>query len=196
MTGVQTCALPIYESGYFNLVDSPEEADYAIVFVYPKSGNYFSATPGLLELDLCENKTNKAIDGSEYVETTVSRIDEINNIATKVHQHGGKLIVSVNSTMPWLLGNVEPQADALIASFETFVEAQLDVLVGEFKPVGKLPFTFPKSEEVIAVDENGVCISPNDVPGYDKDKYMPENMTYAYEDTDGNVYRLGYGLRY
>ena len=69
-------------------------------------------------------------------------------------------------------------------------------MIGRVSPVGKLPFTFPKSEGVIAVDDKGVCISPNDVPGYDKDKYMPDGLTYAYEDEDGNIYKLGHGLSY
>ncbi|MDU2829452.1 MAG: glycoside hydrolase family 3 C-terminal domain-containing protein, partial [Anaerococcus sp.] len=99
-------------------------------------------------------------------------------------------------TMPWLLDSIEEKADALCANFETYVDAQLDVLLGKVSPVGKLPFTFPQSEKVIAVDENGQCISPNDVPGYDKDKYMPEGMTYAYKDKDGNIYKLGHGLSY
>ena len=41
------------------IVEDVEDAEYIFVQITPKSGNYFSATPGLLELDLCENKTNK-----------------------------------------------------------------------------------------------------------------------------------------
>ena len=90
------------------LVDSIEEADIALVFLYPQSGNYFSATPGLLELALCENKKNKAVDGSEYKETTISDLNRVFEIADEVKKHGGKFILSVNSNMPWLLDNVEP----------------------------------------------------------------------------------------
>ena len=46
------------------------------------------------------------------------------------------------------------------------------------------------------MDADGVCVSPNDVPGYAKEQYMPEGLTYAYTDTDGNVWRLGHGLTY
>lgn len=48
-------------------------------------------------------------------------------------------------------------------------------MLGNDEPTGILPLTLPASEEVIAVDEAGNCVSRNDVPGYDKDKYMPED---------------------
>lgn len=178
------------------IVEDAKEAEYIYVQITPKSGNYFSATPGLLELDLCENKTNKATDGTEYTETTVANIDKLEEFRKIANENGAKVIISVNSTMPWLLEKAEKNADAVLAHFETFTSAQMDVLTGKFAPTGKLPFTFPKDEEVIAVDEEGICISPNDVPGYDKDKYMPEGMTYAYLDECGNEYKLGFGLRY
>ena len=47
-----------------------------------------------------------------------------------------------------------------------------------------------------------VCISPNDVPGYDKDQYMPDAMkdengkAYAYRDAAGNYYELNFVLHY
>ena len=75
-------------------------------------------------------------------------------------------------------------------------------MLGKFAPVGKLPITFPRGDEVLAVDKNGVCISPNDVPGYDKDLYMPTHLkdengkAYAYRDAAGNYYELNFGLNY
>ena len=180
----------------FTLTDNYKEADVAILFLHPKSGDYFSATPGLLELEICENKTEKAIDGSLYEETTLSRMDHLNEVADSVHKNGGKVIISVNVTLAWILGNVEPLADALIAGYDTFFNAQFEVMAGNISPVGVLPLTLPASEDVIAVDENGVCVSRNDVPGYDKDLYMPEGLNYAYKDKDGNVYKMGHGLTY
>lgn len=86
--------------------------------------------------------------------------------------------------------------------FDTYPSATLDVMLGRFAPVGKLPITLPRGDEVLAVNAEGVCISPNDVPGYDKDRYMPDEMkdengkAYAYRDSAGNYYELGFGLRY
>ena len=97
---------------------------------------------------------------------------------------------------------METQSDALLAGFDTYPNATLDVILGRFAPVGKLPVTLPRGEEVLAVNAEGVCISPNDVPGYDKDLYMPDEMkdengkAYAYRDSMGNYYELNFGLSY
>jgi beta-glucosidase len=184
------------ELGQFTLVDQYEEADLAVLFLHPKSGSYFNATPGLLELELCENKTLVALDGSTYQETTLTGMDHLKEVCDSIHSRGGKVIISVNVTLPWILGNVETLADALVAGYDTFYKPQFEVIAGNFEPVGVLPLTLPASEAVIAVDENGDCVSRNDVPGYDKDKYMPEGLQYAYKDSDGNSYQLGHGLRY
>ena len=67
-------------------------------------------------------------------------------------------------------------------------------------PTGKLPLTLPRGDAVLAVNADGVCISPNDVPGYDKDRYMPDSLkdengkAYAYRDAAGNYYEYGFGL--
>jgi beta-glucosidase len=184
------------ELGQFTLTDSYDEADTAILFLHPKSGSYFDATPGLLELEICEDKVLSAVDGKLYQETTLSGMAHLKEVADSIHNRGGNVIISVNVILPWILGNVEPLADALIAGYETFYNAQLEVITGNHKPTGVLPLTLPASDDVIAVRLNGECVSRNDVPGYDKDKYMPEGMSYAYKDSDGNVYKLGHGLTY
>lgn len=184
------------ELGQFTLTDNYEEADIAILFLSPKSGAYFNATPGLLELEICEDKSVDALDGTSYQETTLTGMDHLKEVADNIHIRGGKVIMSVNVILPWILGNVEPLADALIAGYDTYYKAQFEVIAGNSRPVGVLPLTLPASEAVIAVDENGDCVSRNDVPGYDKDKYMPEGLNYAYKDSDGNIYKLGHGLTY
>ena len=112
------------------------------------------------------------------------------------------MIANINFTLAWEVGSVEPYTDSLLAGFDTYPWAVLDVIFGRFSPTGKMPITLPKDDSVLAVNAEGVCISPNDVPGYDKDKYMPENMkdengkAYAYRDSTGNYYELNFGLHY
>ena len=126
----------------------------------------------------------------------------IAEIAEAVHAKGGKVIANVNVTLAWEVGNVEPSCDAFLCGFDTYASAVLDVIFGRFSPVGKLPLTLPRGDEVLKVDKNGVCISPNDVPGYDKDQYMPDSLkdengkAYAYRDAAGNYYEMNFGLRY
>lgn len=185
-----------------------KEADYALLFAAPSSGEYFSATKGYLELDICENKTVCDVDedgcptGTTHKETTLAELEELIRIAGAVHENGGRVIANINFTLAWEPGNVEKQADALLGGFDTFPSAVLDVILGRFSPVGRLPVTLPRDEMVISVDDRGVCISPNDVPGYDKDNYMPSSLkdengkAYAYRDGAGNYYELGFGLAY
>lgn len=190
------------------LVENPAEADYAILMITPSSGEYFNATPGYLELDICENKSVCNVDeegrptAEQHEETTLHGAGRIAEIAKAVHANGGRVIANVNVTLAWELGNVEPYCDALTVGFDTYPSATLDVMFGRFAPTGKLPVTFPRGDEVLAVDADGVCISPNDVPGYDKDQYMPDSLkdengkAYAYRDAAGNYYELNFGLSY
>lgn len=190
------------------LTENPEEADYAVLFVTPSSGEYFNATPGYLELDICEGKEVCDIDEegrpaeTTHKETTLSGAGKIREISETVHKNGGKVIANINFTLAWEVGNVEPYADALLAGFDTYPSATMDVVRGRFSPTGKMPVTLPKDDSVIAVNKDGVCISPNDVPGYEKDKYMPDSMkdengkAYAYRDSMGNYYELNFGLNF
>ena len=188
------------------LVEDAAEADIALLFVSPSSGEYFNATPGYLELDICENKTVHNVDAEgrptadTHTETTLAGAGRLAEIAAAVHAHGGKVISNINFTMAWQVGNVERISDVLLAGFDTYRDATLDVIFGRFVPTGKLPLTLPKGDEVLAVNAQGVCISPNDVPGFDKDRYMPDNLkdengkAYAYRDAAGHYYEYGFGL--
>ena len=191
-----------------DLTETCENADYAILLLSPSSGQYFSATPGYLELDLCDGKVTADVDSkgrpaaATHRETTLYNVKRIASIAQALHARGGKVIANINVTLAWEVGNAEPYCDGFTAGFHTDVSAVLDVIFGRFSPVGKMPITLPRGDEVLKVDENGVCISPNDVPGYDKDKYMPDYLkdekgkAYAYRDTVGNYYEMGFGLNY
>lgn len=190
------------------LTDDYTKADYAILLLTPSSGEYFNATQGYLELELCDNKEVCNVDENGkplkemHSETTLQGIDRIKDIARAIHRNKGKVIANINITLAWEVGPVEPIFDAFTASFDTYISALMDVIFGRFSPMGKLPLTLPRSDAVLAIDENGKCVSPNDVPGYDKDKYMPDDLkdengkAYAYKDSAGNYYELNFGLKY
>lgn len=194
--------------GDVTLTEDYREADYAVLLLNPSSGEYFNATPGYLELDLCDGKAVPDVDGegrptdSTHLETTLSGVDQIREIAEAVHGRGGKVIASVNVTLAWEVGNVEPYCDGFLAGFDTYASAVLDVILGRFSPTGKLPITLPRGDQVLKVNPDGVCVSPNDVPGFDKDLYMPEELkdengkAYAYRDGAGNYYEMNFGLGY
>lgn len=190
------------------LVDDPAAADYAILMLTPSSGAYFNATPGYLEIDICDGKQVPDVDdqcrpmATTHAETTLAGANRIPEIAKAVHANGGKVIANINVTLAWQVGNVEPYVDALTVGFDTYPSATMDVFFGRFAPTGKLPVTLPRGDEVLAVNADGVCISPNDVPGYDKDQYIPDSLkdengkAYAYRDAAGNYYELNFGLTY
>src|SRR5699024_3872053 len=147
----ETAAKEAEELALFTMTDNYAVAATAIRFLQPQSGGYYDARPGLLELELCEDKVLSAMDGTLYQETTLSGMDHLKEVADSIHSRGGKVVMSVNIILPWILGNVEPLADAFITGYDTFFNAQLEVMAGNHKPSGVLPLTLPASDNVIAV---------------------------------------------
>jgi len=202
----------------FTVVDDEDDAEVAFLSVAPggvtNAGTYMNVIDLVEELEVEERlggKQGKAKTGEMTTVTTLEGVKKIAKIAEKVHENGGIVIASINVSSPWILTNLEPYCDGLIAQFSTSTAAQIDVLTGAFNPTGKLPLTMVSCNEVIAVNETTledgtvceICVSPNDVPGYDKDQYIdPEILagvkggSYAYMDAEGNYYRAGFGLSY
>ena len=112
-------------------------ADVAVLFVNPSTGDYFHAT-GLMDLDI-----------HEATNINLAKITAIRAVVDHV-------VVGLNVKQPWLLGNLEPLADALLAGFDTRTETAFDAVVGTFAPTGRLPLTFPIDNAAIAVDEHGI----------------------------------------
>ena len=112
-----------------------------------------------------------------------------------IRAHVDTLVIGLNTKFPWLLDSIEPLADALLMGFDTDDAIMVEAIFGGFSPTGTLPITFPIDADAIAVDEQGRCASPNDVPGFAKEQHM-DGRPYVYVDADGNRYRLGHGLTY
>lgn len=204
-----------FEAAGYTLVESAEEADIALLDVVP--GGIANETPYMAVIDLVDelevdelNTEDQSKTGETVDATTLADVKKIASAADAVHANGGIVVASINISNPWILTNLEPYCDALIGSFSTSVEGRMDVLTGAYNPTGKLPVTMVSCNEVVAVNDTDidgttypVCVSPNDVPGYDKDQYIAEDVlaqspsgSYAYQDADGNVYALSFGLSY
>ena len=67
---------------------------------------------------------------------------------------GVPVVVILLSGRPLILGDVLDQADALVAAWLPGTEGQgvADVLFGDFKPVGKLSFSWPRSMQQIPIN--------------------------------------------
>ena len=72
-----------------------------------------------------------------HEETTLLGTDEIRVISEAIHANGGKVISNINFTLAWMVGNVERYSDALLAGFDTFPEATIDIITGAYTPSGK-----------------------------------------------------------
>jgi beta-glucosidase len=204
-----------FEAAGYTIVSSAEEADIAFLDVVP--GGVSMSADYMAVLDLVDGLEVEQVDtadqsktGDTVEVTTLADVKKIAKAADAVHANGGIVIASINISNPWILTNLEPYCDALIGSFSTSVDARMDVLTGAYNPTGKLPVTMVSCNEVIAVNETEIdgnvyqiCVSPNDVPGYDKDQYIDAEVlaqspsgSYAYQDADGNVYAAWFGLSY
>lgn len=147
------------------IVDKPEGADLALIWARPEINLFEDDRDGV---SLSVDPRDNGVD--------IERVQEVEaDVPT---------ILAVNLINPWLLGEIEPGADAVVATFEIDPEHLLRSLTGEDGgPQGQLPLTPPAS--VDAVTAHG-----RDVPG----KFRGED--YAYVDRDGVSYRYGYGQRF
>lgn len=209
----------------YSVVDTPEEADYAYLHIWPKSNGmvFYQYAMPVIEMvdgelyDQREINKSQKKTGKKVPIYTLRGVGQIPEIAKTVHAHGGRVIATCVVCNPWILDRLEPYVDGLTFQYtvspvamDNALNAQLDVLSGDYNPTGKISLTMVSSPEVIRITEKEIdgvvreiCASPNDVPGYDKDQYIdPEILkkvpggSYAYCDADGNYYRAGFGLRY
>ncbi len=92
----------------------------------------------------------------------------------RVKKAGIPVVVLLISGRPMLIGDVLPQADAFMVAFLPGTEGHgvADVLFGDYKPTGKLSFSWPKSMDQLPLNVN--------LP---KERYSP-------------LFPFGYGLSY
>ncbi|WP_058306524.1 glycoside hydrolase family 3 protein [Gracilibacillus massiliensis] len=145
-----------------NIVENIEEADYALVVVVPTGIADRPDTPLTIKVD---HETGVDVDRIKAIEKQKPTI------------------LAVNMMNPWAIGEIEQDAVATFATFGVKYEALAATLTGQSKPSGKLPFTIPKSQEIVEQ-------TPGDIPGHKKGEH------YVYTDKHHNRYLFGFGLSY
>lgn len=210
---VDSFVAKLVELGY-TIVTDYNEATVAYLRVSPTLVGQGSST--LAVLDLGEDFATPTYDavaqptGETTLVTTVANMAEFQEIADAIHANGGKVIGEIVTGSPWILTEMEPYVDALIATFNTSDTAIATVITGGYAPTGKMPMTMVADASVIALvptvigtESWEICVSPNDVPGYAKEQYMSAAVlaaspsgSYAYKDAAGNYYWSKFGLTY
>ena len=115
---------------YATVVDSPEEADIAIIRLdapfEPRKG-YVESLFHHGDLDFKGEQKKKILDLLEKVPT----------------------IISIYLDRPAVIPEIAEKSMGLIANFGTSDVALLDVIFGKYKPLGKLPIELPSSMEAV-----------------------------------------------
>lgn len=172
---------------YFQVVDSPEEADAALCFITsPISMGYENGyqpitlqyRPYLAESARAEGITGK---GSYLGRTNTCANEADLDMVTEARRQMGEkpVIVSIAMKNPTVLAELEPYADAILVNFGVSSKAPFDILAGNFEPSGRLPAILPKDMETVERH----C---EDLP-FDYE---------AYVDSQGSAYEFGFGLNF
>lgn len=188
---------------YFDVVDNPEDADFAIVsikspvghwgFVMPTEefpqGHYnpislqwspYTATASREESigqDYTETPANRSYRG--FTEVSSNYTDALLVRETKAAMGNKPVIVMVATERPFIPADIEPWADALLMFCGVSNNALLDIVSGRFEPYGLLPCQMPASMETVEAQSEDV----------------PRDME-CYRDSEGNSYDFAFGLNW
>lgn len=189
---------------YFEVVETPEEADIALVSIkspvghwgfvmpdekYPEGhynpislqwGPYTAATAREKSLaggDPRESSVNRSYRG--FTETSSNSTDALLVQRTKAAMGGKPVVVLVAMERPFVPAEIEPWADALLVFCGVSNNALLDILSGVAEPYGLLPCQLPANMETVEAQCEDV----------------PRDME-CYKDSEGNTYDFAFGLNW
>ena len=189
---------------YYDVVDSPAQADFAIVFIQaPNSGvgydaddakrggngyvpislqyNDYTATyaraTSIAGGDPLENFTNRTYKGKSV---KTSNKDDLKIILdTKAAMSNKPVIVVLNTGKPVVPAEFEGKADAILISFGVQNQAIFDIISGKNEPSGLLPMQMPAN--MMTVEQ--------------QNEDVPRDMV-CYKDADGNTYDFAFGMNW
>ena len=188
---------------YFNQTDSPEEADFALVFIEsPLSDGYSSEDRrqggnGYVPISLqyrpykAVAARNESIAGGDFREDFKNRSYK-GKIGTAANEADLDLVLDAKAAMgdkpvvvclrmhnPTIVSELEGAADAILIDFGVQAQAILDIVSGVAEPSALLPVPMPANMETV---EKHCEDSPFDIE--------------PYVDTCGHAYDFAFGMNW
>ena len=189
---------------YFEVVESPAQADFAIAFIQaPNSGVGYSTDDvkrggnGYLPISLQYNDYTASfaratsIAGGDPLEKFTNRTykgksvktsnkDDLKIILDTKRQMGNKPVIVVLNTGKLVVpAEFEGKADAILISFGVQNQAIFDIISGKNEPCGLLPMQMPADMKTVEQQNEDV----------------PRDMV-CYKDADGNIYDYAFGMNW
>ena len=200
----QDAVNPVVAAKYFQVVEKPEEADFALVCIdSPKSGVGYSEDDlkkngnGYVPISLqygpykadfaretsiaggspFENFTNRSYKGKSVVASNVQDMKTV--IETKAKMGSKPVIVVVKVSNPMVFSEIEKSANAILVHMGVQDQALMDILTGATEPSALLPFQMPADMKTVEKQNEDV----------------PRDMK-CYTDANGNTYDFAFGLNW
>lgn len=195
---------PDVASKYFQVVNTPQEADIAIVVIdspdggagydtndREKGGNGYVPITLQYQPYRAEFARETSIAGGSPFETFTNRSYKGKSVTarnsnemqmvldTRAEMADKPVIVLVRTSRPMVFSEIEGSADAILIHFGVQAQALLDIVTGVAEPSALLPFQMPANMRTVEEQYEDV----------------PRDME-CYTDSDGNTYDFAFGLNW
>jgi len=189
---------------YFQLVEKPEQADFALVCIdSPKNGVGYSQADlkmkgngyvpislqyGLYKAEFAratslaggspfESFTNRSYKGKTTVAVNIQDMKTVTE--TKAKMAGKPVVVIVRISNPMVFSEIEKNSSAILIHMGVQDQALLDILTGAAEPSALLPFQMPADMKTVEEQMEDV----------------PRDMK-CYTDSEGNTYDFAFGMNW
>ncbi len=174
---------------FYDLVDNPEDAEAAIIFIDSPQTFGYTNEEGYLPLSLqyrpytAEYAREKSIAGDRSYKGKTNYTSNEKDLdiilETREKMPNKPIVVVLTSVNPTVVEEFEPYVDAILVQFNVQHQSVLDIIKGNYNPSGLLPFQMPKNMEVVEKQMEDVA--------HDMEVYV---------DSENNAYDFAYGLNF
>jgi len=195
---------PEVVSKYFDIVDDPKEADFALIGIKsPRGGAGFQKEDldiggnGYVPISLqyseytaeaarvtsiaggspFEKSSNRSYKGKKVTSENISDMKMV--LDARKYMVNKPVIVVIKVDKPMVFKEIEPSSSAILIHMGFQDQAIMDLISGSVEPSGLLPFQMPKNMKTVEEQSE-------DVP-FDMEPYV---------DSEGNAYDFTFGLNW